>query len=173
MTIIQELEQAIIWELETIKHLYTKISPDKYDMKPGENMRTVKELLQYLTWVASASAIVFIKGNNNTRTGNMYRDFMEDAAKVDPADFIAEMDNQINLVKEAFTHLKEEDLKRDAMMPWGEMKPVQHGLINVTLKHVTAYKMQLFLYAKIAGAKEISTYNCWLGTDPPLEVNED
>ena len=40
-------------------------------------------------------------------------------------------------------------------------------LVNAVLKALTAYRMQFFLYAKAAGAEELSTADCWIGKSAP------
>ena len=43
-------------------------------------------------------------------------------------------------------------------------------LLRTSLKFLTAYRMQLFLYLKQTTHPEMSTSNCWLGQDaPPAE----
>ena len=51
-------------------------------------------------------------------------------------------------------------------MPGGGMLPLGFAVLEGPLKWLTAYKMQLFLYAKATGATQLKTSNLWRGTDP-------
>ncbi|HEX7918825.1 MAG TPA: hypothetical protein VF454_05435, partial [Gemmatimonadales bacterium] len=67
-----------------------------------------------------------------------------------------------------FKTLPEERLAtQDAPLPAGGMQPLAVALMNGPLKWLTAYKLQLFLYAKSSGAHEITTANAWRGADMP------
>ncbi len=58
-----------------------------------------------------------------------------------------------------------EDLETETVYPWGEKVKLGRALLEAPLKYLTAYRMQLFLYAKQSGA-EVGTANNWRGVDP-------
>lgn len=58
-------------------------------------------------------------------------------------------------------------MKLDAALPWGEPVKAGAALINMPLKCLVAYRMQLFLYAKLVGLTELGSANCWVGVDMP------
>jgi hypothetical protein len=64
--------------------------------------------------------------------------------------------------------LSEDDLDgTEATLPWGEKVTLRRALLETTLKWLTAYRMQLFLYAKACGNHDIGTPNNWAGVDMP------
>ncbi|MDR3502489.1 MAG: hypothetical protein P4L79_07885 [Legionella sp.] len=48
----------------------------------------------------------------------------------------------------------------------GLSQPRALWFLNLILKSLTAYKMQLFLYLKACGIDNIGTSNLWRGEDP-------
>lgn len=56
---------------------------------------------------------------------------------------------------------------QEATMPAGEKLELGRALLQGPMRWVTGYRMQLFLFAKAAGAKGIGTANSWMGIDWP------
>jgi hypothetical protein len=52
----------------------------------------------------------------------------------------------------------------------GDKTTVGRALVEITLKWMTAYRMQLFLGAKAAGNTEIWTPDCWSGVSMSKEA---
>ena len=50
-------------------------------------------------------------------------------------------------------------------MPWETDKPLGVELMEHCLGFTVGYRMQLFLYAKAAGAEDLHTGDCWFETD--------
>ena len=84
-----------------------------------------------------------------------------------PADgFVEAMDRQKAELIAFFKGIPEERFaSAEGLLPAGASMPLGAALMNGPLKWLTAYKLQLFLYAKAAGADEISTVNAWAGVD--------
>ena len=56
-------------------------------------------------------------------------------------------------------------MTRQARLPTGVIQNLGLAVINGPLKWLSAYKLQLFLYAKATGARDIGTSNAWAGID--------
>ena len=78
----------------------------------------------------------------------------------------AAIDHQADALRSYFGALSDEDFStKKAKTPIGEEVPLGRALLEVPLKWMTAYRMQLFLYCKQAGNEDIWTPNCWAGVD--------
>ena len=119
------------------------------------------DLMKYLTVCASGPVKNVITGNwDHMQAMN------EEADKIEVADFNAAMDRQMALIEGWLNEFSDDDLAvKDATMPWGA--PIKGGaaVMDVGLKCLVAYRMQLFLYAKAAGHVKIGPANCWAGVD--------
>lgn len=163
------LEASILQECTICKHLHGKIPQDAFDYRPSEGQRSTLELLRYLAMVGVATMKTFVSGD-----WSGWRQYSVRTATMTPEEFPATMDLQMEEIREIFAGLSEEDLEtRIVHLPTGIEMPLGAALMEAVLKWFTAYKMQLFLYAKASGAENISTSNCWRGMDmPPKKVEE-
>jgi len=163
----EQFLQSLRQETEICKHLYSKIPAGALEYRPTPGQRSTLELLQYLTIsaLAPAHAIIFDRSR-----------IQEDAAKsktVAADRFCEAMDEQMREVEKMVSALKEDDLlHRDVTLFSGKQGKMGDALVNYCLKFMAAYKMQLFLYLKSAGATELDTYNCWMGIDRPADAQK-
>ncbi len=148
-------------EVEIVKHLNDKLSGDQLTYRPAEGMRNTLELLQYLTFCAIGPAQALIDDDWTS-----IATLAAEAKKVTAASFGADMDHQLDAVTTLVSGLDAETLVTPRTMPWGEKTEVGRGLVDFPMRFLTAYRMQLFVYAKASGSAGLSTSNCWLGTDP-------
>jgi len=158
---------AIIADLSICQHLYSKIPEGTMDKRPREGMRSTLELLQYLSCTASITIESFVNGGWS-KPANIARvkEKRDKSATLDPKDFVAAVEEEKQTITELLQSLSDEDiLTMETTLPWGVKVKLVEALINNTLKYIAAYRLQLFLYAKMWGA-EISTPNAWLGKDP-------
>ena len=151
-------------ECAIIKHLFSKLSAEQLTFKPAPEMRDTMQLLRYV----AACGVGPLKG---AVTGNfelMNAHFAE-AKNLTAEQFVAAMDRQATEIRETLADIPEgEFLTREVTFPWGAHDKLGMALVNGPLKFLTAYRMQLFLYAKLSGSKELNTANCWAGIDMPL-----
>lgn len=156
----EQLLAAIIREIDIYKHLYTKLGAHSHGYRPSPAQRSTVDLLRYL-------AICGIGGLQSLAGGD-FKIFSEYSARVKemPAeDFPMAMDRQKTEIEGFFDSLSEETLQsQEATMPGGWKLPLGAAIMNGPLKWLTAYKMQLFLYAKANGA-DVVTSNVWAGMD--------
>jgi hypothetical protein len=151
-------------ETEVIKHLAAKIPPDGYGYRPSPAQRTMLELLRYMTRMAIVPAIHAVRG------GWEHAEELErSAAEVTPESFDSEMDEQFRMLEELIENEVDdrEAETKPSTMPWGTPTTVGAGLMDMTLKCLVAYRMQLFLYVKAAGVADLGPANCWAGVDRP------
>jgi hypothetical protein len=151
-------------EARICSHLHGKLDPAGANEAPGEGMRTPLELLRYLTRCGAAPLRAIVNGSWAT--------IQADARKNDDmtfGEFPHRMQEQVDEIRKILSDLSAEDLAgKDVALPWGETMKMGAALVNTSLKFLTAYRMQLFLYAKQRGRPELMTMNCWLGQDPPV-----
>lgn len=156
------LLESLHHECTVAQHLFTKLSPDSFDYRPSATQRSTLELLQYLSVIGIAGATCMVE-NDWKRFGP----FSERAKTMAPDGFLAAMDRQKAELTALFDSLTDERLaSQQAPLPAGGTQPLAAALMNGPLKWLTAYKLQLFLYAKATGATNIGTANAWRGTDP-------
>jgi len=104
-------------EIKILKHLYTKISPDLMDYRPQEGMRSIKELLNYLSYCSIQ--VLYFYSSEETDEKKFYdglRSLMKQA--VEQADFPAALDFQYEQVVKMLAKIPEKDLFS---------KEVEHG----------------------------------------------
>jgi hypothetical protein len=154
---------AISRERDICNHLFTKLNPDAYGYRPAEAMRSVGELLQYL----SICGIGAVRGMLEGHYGH-WEQLEQQAAAMPMKDFPAAMERQIEAIREALAPLNDDEfLTRTGPVPGvGSEIPLGEGLVRAALEWLVAYRMQLFLYAKMVGNPQLNTVNCWAGRDP-------
>lgn len=152
---------AMAHECKVAKHLFSKIPEGGMDYCPTPGQRSMLELLQYLSICGEASLKSMLAGN-----WDVYGDVSARSKEMKAEDFPAAMDLQIQEIREAMSTVSEKDLlERETVYVTKETMPLGLGLLK-SYAWLVAYRMQLFLYAKQAGASELSTVNAWLGMDP-------
>jgi hypothetical protein len=167
MSLKQYLEDAMVHELSVVQHLIKKLPESAWDFHPKENMRSTVELLQYLSYISETSLGAYVKGGWMPENIPPMREIRDKKLNLGRSDFHDELEGQKHKVREILAPITDADLMTmKTLHPWGTEVILFEALINATLKYLAAYKMQLFLYAKMNGA-EINTANGWRGVDPP------
>ena len=141
----QFLLNSIIHEMKVIRRLATKIQNNQGDYRPKENIRSITELLQYL----SACGTNTIRYWYRTDTSVDFRTFISEstgnAKNITPKNFVAAMDQQIELITKLFDKITEEDLlNKEVDYPWGEKAKL--GEFDVVLNASYDPKRSEFLY---------------------------
>lgn len=159
----EQFLKSVEQEVHICKHLFGKNAEKYLDYKPTENQRTVLELLQYLTACAKVPTKALV--NNDW---SIIQDEMAASKQMSADQFCETMDKQVEEVKAMVADISEDDLlNRDAELPMGGSMKLGEALVNFTLKFLTAYRMQLFLYLKQNGETELKSANLWMGMDKP------
>ncbi len=164
MTHKENLFNVIEKEIELVKTLSSKVTSEILSYTPQEGMRTTLEVMQYLTW-CSASTITFFLLNDPSKAKENYMKFMENAKSVTLEDFKEKMDAQLTIVKDCFDKISDEDLiTKEVELPWKEPMILGQAIMETTVKWLTGYKMQLYIYMKQNGIK-LDTGDCWIYTE--------
>ncbi len=162
----EQAAQSMARECDIVLHLFSKLSPEAYGYRPSPEQRSTEELLRYL----SVCGILGITCTVNA-DWKLSGAFFDRAREMPAADFPAAMQRQKQEILDFFETTSEETLvTQEAPMPGGGALPLGAAILNGPAKWLTAYKMQLFLYAKASGAPELKTANLWRGTDPKPAV---
>lgn len=157
-----QFAQSMARECDIIVHLFSKLSPAAYDYQPSPEQRTTLALLRYLAVCGSAGIHCMVH-----RDFKLFAPYTERVKEMQPSEFPAAMERQKQEILDFFASVSEETLlTQEAPVPGGVMLPLGAAILNGPAKWLTAYKMQLFLYAKATGATELKTSNLWRGTDP-------
>ena len=161
-----QFAQSMARECDIIVHLFSKLSPPAYDYQPSPEQRTTLALLRYLAVCASAGIHCMVNADFK-----LFAPYSERVKEMSAAEFPAAMERQKQEILDFFASVSEETLlTQEAPMPGGVLLPLGAAILNGPAKWLTAYKMQLFLYAKATGSTELKTSNLWRGTDPKPAV---
>jgi hypothetical protein len=147
-------------EFTIIKHLAEKIPEGGEHHKPTEKQRTTLELMHYLASFGGGMFNVIKTGD-----GAAFMNYANTVKEITVSNFHAAIDTQEIAMKEIFDELTPEVLAEEISV-WGQTQTRDMYVLDC-LKMITAYKMQLFLYAKAAGNHAIGTSNVWAGMDMP------
>jgi hypothetical protein len=159
----EQLLESIATELRVARHLATKVAPGTLGWRPSPSQRSTIELLRYLSTAGIDLTRAMLSGTWDVAS-------VSGKAPVDLRleDFDAAMARQEAEIRAALEPLAERDfLERRAVLPTGATTNLGAALVDVVLRALVGYRMQLFLYAKASGASALSTANCWYGVDLP------
>ncbi len=161
----QDFLDSIRYEVQICKHLHSKLTPQQLDYRPGENMRTTLELLRYLTICGTIPTQAMLQED-----WSIVSRYQEAASTMAAEEFPERMDAELKEIQELLAEVSAEDLRtRQVPLPWNVKAPLGASLVNLPLKFLTSYRLQLFNYVKASGAAQLTTYNAWLGKDKPEE----
>jgi len=146
-------------ETAIIKHLATCVPADQLEYRASPAQRSTLELLQYLTMTAESSVRFGVSGSWDSSEA------VEAASKsVTLATFAKAMDRQLRQVTAQLKPFSDKQLAKKAVKHWnGKTMPLSVMLVELALKTLVAYRMQLFLAAKASGATTIGSSDLWMG----------
>lgn len=155
----QDLVNSLRHETHIIKHLLSKIQEHQWEYRPTEHQRSTLELAQYLSHVGKSLSHAIVKGDM------LFKEHSQAASDLDQTELLEAMDEQLNHIEEILDEVEEEELTEQVEM-FQRTQTRMQWLVDFMLKNFTAYRMQLFLYAKQAWNYELKTSNAWMGLDP-------
>jgi hypothetical protein len=161
----QFLLNSILKEMKIIRRLSTKITSNNIDFRKKEGMRSNLELLQYLSQCGTGIILYWYRTDGSDfRT--FYGALNEKTKSITLENFPAAMDDQIELITKLFDKITEEDLlRKEVDFPSGEKAMLAEGIIETSIKWLTAYKMQLFLALKLSTDEKLGTPDLWRKTE--------
>ena len=161
----QFLLNSIIKEMKIIRRLSTKIPADKIGFRKKDGMRSTLELLQYLSSCGTGTILYWYR-TDGSDFKTFYAGLNEKSKTITPENFAAAMDAQIELVTKLFDNISEDDLlHKEIDYPWGDKGVLAEGIIETSIKWLTAYKMQLFLALKLSSEEKLVTPDLWRKTE--------
>ena len=162
-----QILSAIQEEHKILKHLFTKVNESDLGFRPAEKMRNTSELLRYISRCVIETINwydILIQNKDKTDAFTKYKD-RTDAMKIEA--FPSTLNRQYEEVQAILHTYSDEDLLQIKVSRIaGTECPLGEAIVNSSLRFLTAYRMQLFLYLKQNGRPELNTYNCWAGIDP-------
>lgn len=158
-----QLAASMLRDCDIIQHLYGKLPRGAAEYRPSELQRSTLELLRYLSICATAGVDCMAHAD-----WKRFAAFGERAKEMSFEGFPAAMERQKAELGAFFAGVSEEALAaQEAPLPGGRgVATLGLAIFNGPQKWLTAYKMQLFLYAKACGV-EAGTSNVWGGMDMP------
>lgn len=162
-----QLSAAMQRECDICVHLYTKFDQAGFDYRPTPGQRSTLELMQYLSHMP-LSAMTAMRNAD----WSVFGPKAAEAARMPASEFPAAMQRQKTAIAEFFAGLTDEQLAtQTAPMPGGRGEStLGHAIVMGPASWFPAYKLQLFLYAKQAGAASIGTSNAWRGADAEVKA---
>lgn len=146
-------------ETKVITHLAAQLSPDKLDYRPSEKQRSTLDLLRFLATTGMGTTTYALTGS-----WDHWGSVEEKAKAIDLANFPKAMQAQLKGITKALAKLNDAALKRKTVNSFNCGKTtLGAGLVEMVLKQLVAYRMQLFLYAKASGLPQLNTDDCWRG----------
>ena len=166
MSITKSLLKSYLHELNNAQHLYTKLDAKNADWRPRENMRTTLELMQYLCFIGKAMTAHFVNPVEDREAARQqYRDLSKWSGHAVTFENFPEMiELEKDEISNAFSNITDADMQRMTYHPFSNQETTLFEALLTVMKYLTAYRHQLFLYAKMSGA-EIGTLNNWYGRD--------
>lgn len=157
----QQFLDSALNEIRIIKHLSEKITTEMLGYRPSDKQRSMLELLQYLAHFVKLETGAIYSG----KAINNFQDEIKAAYLMPAENFVAMMDEQAEVLTDIISKITDAQLAESIDL-FGRGKPQARALwfLNLILKNLVGYKMQLFLYLKACGA-DIGTSNLWRGED--------
>ena len=161
----QHLLNNIEKEINICRRLYTKIPPGQMDFRPKKGVRNILELLQYLGIVGSTMPAYWLKKDDTDF--DTFFGTIDKAIKTIPYErFPTAMDEQMATIRDLFDQISEDDLmNKEVAYPWGGKAPMGEAIIATSIKFLTGYKLQLFLFIKLCDDQKLTTPDAWFLTD--------
>ncbi|NOS84123.1 MAG: hypothetical protein HOP31_03185 [Ignavibacteria bacterium] len=164
MTHKQQILNCLQKETDLCKRLFTLTPAELYNYAPIEGMRTTLELLKYLSWSAGSCVETYMETDKEKQKG-IYSRNDDYGETMKPEEFPQRMDEQMGKITRLLENTGDDELlSREVVLPWREPKTLGEALMETSLKWITGYKMQLFLYLRMNGI-EVDTGDCWIQTE--------
>jgi len=161
-----DLLDSLLHECEVAKHLATCLPADKVDERMTPGQRSHLEVVRYLSYCAIGGTLFILDGDFDG-----YHAWQSKHEALTLEQFPAAMDAQMDALREAFARLQPSDFEREVKHPAGHTLTLKRALLELPLKWMVGYRMQLFLCAKLAGNADIGTMDCWHGKSAPAPAS--
>ena len=158
----QDLIDAMALECDVAKHLFAKLPREDWAAtlawRPSPVQRSTEELLRFLSYCGLGASLACVEGSWDGWQREAQR-----GEEMGIDGFAAAMDRQKEEITALLAGLAEEEVStRTAKNPLGQELSLGGALMDMPLRWLVGYRMQLFLYARALGA-DIGTRDCWYG----------
>lgn len=161
----QHLLNNIEKEMKICKRLYTKIRVTQMHFRPMDGVRSILELLQYLTIIGELMPTYWLQ-KKDTNFRSFFESKISMSKKMQSENFLSAMDEQIKRIHQLFDQINEEDLhEKEVNYPWAGSLPLGEALTDTSIKWLSAYKLQLFYLIKLSGNLQLATPDAWTLTE--------
>jgi hypothetical protein len=155
----QHLLQNMEREIVLLKQLSKIIREEDLEFRPQEKLRSVIELMRYLSTIGAVMLRWFI---DNDLTPEEWVKIREHQKTVTIRNFPERLDEQLATIKQYMDRITEEDLlTKEVALPSKEKMVLGSAIINAPVKWLAAYRKELFVYLKLNGHTEMSTKEAW------------
>ncbi len=168
-----ELKEILIKEIERevhiLKGLYKKLEDVNLDFRPNPSTRSLRELLEYIK-VCALPTLLKYSYKDLDKLQTVKREYEYQLNTFEESDYSKILDWQFEKIKFLLVRIPDEQLETDQVTIWKDQTmSLFTALLNTTVKYFTAYRMQLFLYLKMAGQSTLNSQDCWVGTNEVLK----
>jgi hypothetical protein len=158
-----QFANSIEKEFKLIIGLSKNITPAMMDYKPKEGMRSMQELLHYLPGCGYYFQSYWMTDGSQT-VQEYFTEIRATRTQVTLENFESEMNIHLEKFKTLISSINEQDWQSKMVKyPWGAEAPIGEAMLETSLKWLTAYKYQLFMYIKMNSDAEIGTKDVWVG----------
>ena len=155
----QHLFQNMEREIVLLKQLSKVIEEKDLEFRPQEKLRSVIELMRYLSTIGAVMLRWFI---DNDLTPEEWAKIRERQKTVTIHNFAERLDEQLAAIRQYMDRISEEDLlTKEVALPSKEKMVLGSAIINAPIKWLAAYRKELFVYLKLNGHTEMSTKEAW------------
>lgn len=160
-----ELIGQLEHEINILLHLVSKVEATMLDYRPTPGQRSLLELLRYMTIFGPIHLRTICAG---VWEMDAWRDAWQTEEAAANARSLEEIRDEIGRQRALFAGLLgslSDAALREEMQMFGRKQSRGSWLVRMVLSHYVAYRMQLFLYLKDCGLRDLSTMNLWAGMD--------
>lgn len=146
-------------EIALLKSLASHIEAGDLDFRPGEKVRSVVELMRYLSTIGASMLRWLV---HNDMTPEEWGKISAQQQSVTLENFQERLDAQLALIEGYMAELTDEDLlTREATLPNKVTQPLGAAIMSSTLRWLATYRMQLFWTLKLSGKTDLGTREAW------------
>lgn len=160
-----ELIGSLQNEVRILLHLAGKIDREQLDYRPTPKQRSTLELLRFLSVNVPGIARVLKTGKFDPEA---WHAMLDGARSKSFEETLFAIEREGTGYAEMLGGLSDADFRAE-IETFGKRSSRGSFIVNAGLCGAAAYRMQLFLYLKSCGRKELNTMNLWAGVDAPWQ----
>lgn len=146
-------------EIALLKSLAVHIEAKDLDFRPGEKVRSVIELMRYLSTIGSSMLRWLI---HNDMTPEEWGKVRAQQQTVTLENFQERLDEQLAAMEAYMAEVTDEDLlTREATLPNKVTQPLGAAIMSSSYRWLATYRMQLFWTLKLSGKVDMGTREAW------------